>query len=284
MLSLENGQVQGWSDHPAGGYQGSFQAAHAAGDYVSALSTDPDNRYLFTGTTVGYIKVWLMTNYLTTVQEHVSMPRLRLTFPFLWRDRIEGRAKRRVRDQPLPLLLNSYRAHLRCITTLAYVPPLQLLLSGSSDYSVRVWRLSGEYLQTLGSFVPWTLDRPRLPPDVRKVWRGGYVSRFVPGQTEVDKLRDITEVELRTRTYPAAAQEPLLGGYFRLPARPERQDRVRLDDSLQTIPLYAHLRMASTTPVRRPPTPELVRDTRLRSQHARKAHFHQPNQQHPPAE
>lgn len=40
--------------------------------------------------------------------------------------------------------------------------------SGSSDYSVRVWRLSGEYLATLGSFVPYSLVLPRFPPDVRK--------------------------------------------------------------------------------------------------------------------
>lgn len=66
MLSLENGQVQCWSDHPAGGYQGSFQGIHTAGDYVSAFATDVHNHYLFSGTTVGYIKVWLMTNYLTT--------------------------------------------------------------------------------------------------------------------------------------------------------------------------------------------------------------------------
>lgn len=62
------------------------------------------------------------------LQVHVNMPQLRLTFPFLWRDRIEGRAKRSVRDQPLPLLLNSYRAHLRCVTTLAYLDDLRLVL------------------------------------------------------------------------------------------------------------------------------------------------------------
>lgn len=64
MLSLENGQVQCWSDHSAGGYKGSFQAIHTAGDYVSAFTTDNDNEYLITGTTVGYIKIWLMANYL----------------------------------------------------------------------------------------------------------------------------------------------------------------------------------------------------------------------------
>ncbi|XP_045768906.1 WD repeat-containing protein on Y chromosome-like [Maniola jurtina] len=282
IVSLENGQVQCWSDHPAGGLQGAFQGIHTTGDYVSAFATDVDNDFLFTGTTVGYIKVWLMKNYLVNEQVHVNMPQLRLMFPFLWRDRIEGRAKRSVRDQPLPLLLNSYRAHLRCVTALAYIDDLRLVLSGSSDYSVRMWRLSGEYLQTLGSFVPWNINVTRFPPDVRKVasfttfkvWRGGWVSRFVPGQAVVDTLRDITARELRTSTFGAPCAEPLLGHHLALPRRPEPQPPPKLDDSLPTIPLYAHLRMASTQPVRRPPTPELVRATRVRRDAARAPRTH----------
>lgn len=65
MVSLEDGQIQAWSEHPAGGLQGSFRGVHSSGDYVSAFATDQDNDYLFTGTTIGYIKVWLMANYLT---------------------------------------------------------------------------------------------------------------------------------------------------------------------------------------------------------------------------
>ncbi|XP_035433899.2 WD repeat-containing protein on Y chromosome [Spodoptera frugiperda] len=287
MLSLENGKIQGWSDHSAGGYQGSFHAVHSEGDYVSCLATDVANEFLFTGNTRGYIKVWLMTNYFTNTTEHINMPRLRLMFPFLWRDRIEGRAKRSVRDQPKPLLLNSYRAHLRCVTVVEYVDELKLLYTGSSDYSVRVWRLSGEYLQTLGSFLPWTLEVPRFPPDVRKVasfttfkvWRSGHVSRYVPGQKVVDKLRDITEHELQTKTFGQAPDEPLLGKYYALPVRPERQDKIVLDDSMVTVPLFAHLRMASTQPVRRPPTPELVRQTRLKHQ-LKKAQHHPQTQFH----
>ena len=60
--------MQCWSDHSAGGYQGSFQAIHTPGDYVSAFATDVDNEFLFTGTTFGYMKVWLMSNYLTNTQ------------------------------------------------------------------------------------------------------------------------------------------------------------------------------------------------------------------------
>ncbi|XP_039751479.1 WD repeat-containing protein on Y chromosome-like [Pararge aegeria] len=279
IVGLENGRVQCWSDHPAGGLQGAFQGIHTAGDYVSAFATDVDNDFLFTGTTVGYIKVWLMKNYLRNEEVHVNMPLLRLTFPFLWRDRVPGRAKRSVRDQPLPLLLSSYRAHLRCVTALAYIDGQRLVLSGSSDYSVRVWKLSGEYLQTMGSFVPRSLELPRFPPDVRKVasfttfkvWRGGWVSRYVPGQVAGDALGDITALELRTRTFGAPCAEPLLGRHLALPQRPEPQAPPQLDDALPTIPLYAHLRMASTQPVRRPPTPELVRATRTRREQHRAA-------------
>lgn len=45
------------------------------------------------------------------------------------------------------------------------------------------------------------------------------------------------------------------------------------DCSVAQIPLYAHLRMASTQPVKRPPTPELVKATRLKGGRGRKAHF-----------
>lgn len=65
--------------------------------------------------------------------------------------------------------------------------------------------------------------------------RSGAVSRYTPGQVEVDQLRDITELELRTRTFGAPAPEPLLGRHFALPRRPDRQERVVLDDSLQTV-------------------------------------------------
>lgn len=61
------------------------------------------------------------------------------------------------------------------------------------------------------------------------------MSRFVPGQVEVDKLRDITEQELRRDIFGAPPHDPLLGNYFQLPSRPERQDPVLLDDSLPTV-------------------------------------------------
>ncbi|XP_068632714.1 WD repeat-containing protein on Y chromosome-like [Battus philenor] len=157
------------------------------------------------------------------------------------------------------------------------------MANGSSDYSVRVWRLSGEYVGTLGSFVPWSLDPAaptHFPPDVQKVasfttfkvWRGGYVSRYVPGRVAPD-VSDVTSAELRTRTFGAPPSPPPLGHHTALPPRPEPQQPPHLDDSLPTIPLYAHLRVSGTQAVRRPPTPELVRATRLRRGPARRTRF-----------
>lgn len=76
---------------------------------------------------------------------------------------------------------------------------------------------------------------------VCQVWRGGYVSRYVPGQQEVDKLRDITEHELKHKTFGEPPEEPLLGQYFSLPHRPDRQDKIHLDDSLPTVKHLSNL-------------------------------------------
>lgn len=78
------------------------------------------------------------------VVERISQVRLRNLFPFLWRDQIEGRAKRKVKSQLEPQLLNSYQGHLKSITGLIFSEPNQVLISSSVDKSVRLWSLSGQ--------------------------------------------------------------------------------------------------------------------------------------------
>lgn len=56
------------------------------------------------------------------------MPKYRLQFPFLLKDRIEGRAKRSNRGQPLPRLLNSYKAHSLSVSGLTYIQNAQILI------------------------------------------------------------------------------------------------------------------------------------------------------------
>lgn len=73
-----------------------------------------------------------------------------------------------------------------------------------------------------------------------QVWRGGAVSQYVPGQKVVDRLRDITEQELEHDTFGISPGEPLLGEHFILPTRPERVERIVLDESLSTVSKILH--------------------------------------------
>lgn len=49
LIALENGTIQVWSHHVAGGFITSFSANHKAGDNVICMITDKKNEYLFTG-------------------------------------------------------------------------------------------------------------------------------------------------------------------------------------------------------------------------------------------
>lgn len=64
LVSLSTGIIQVFSHHPQGpGFITSFNGIHMAGDVVISMTTDKANRYLFTGTSLGYIKTWLICNY-----------------------------------------------------------------------------------------------------------------------------------------------------------------------------------------------------------------------------
>lgn len=65
------------------------------------------------------------------------MPLLRLEFPFLWKDRVDGRAKRAVRDQTLPLLLSSVHGHTRGITSLQVISSARIIVRYTDYYPVK---------------------------------------------------------------------------------------------------------------------------------------------------
>uniref|UniRef100_A0A182QKI2 WD repeat-containing protein on Y chromosome n=1 Tax=Anopheles farauti TaxID=69004 RepID=A0A182QKI2_9DIPT len=164
--SLDNGTVQIWCHHPDGGYMGQFHGIHMAGDRIIVMATDKANKYLFTGTALGYIKTWYIENCWIPDEDkfHVNKPALRVLFPFLLHDVIPGRAKRSARAQPKPWLLNSYQAHQTCLTGLVYLDTTGLLLSCSSDRTVRLWTLGGRYIGLLGSPVNWQTLSAVVPP------------------------------------------------------------------------------------------------------------------------
>lgn len=128
LVALENGNIQVWSHHVSGGFITSFSAIHKAGDYVICMTTDEKNEFLFTGTSVGYIKIWLMVNYCVPNPPSINMPKYRLMFPFLWGDFFPGRAARIANAQGLPLLLSSYKGHAMAVSYLDYINEAEILL------------------------------------------------------------------------------------------------------------------------------------------------------------
>lgn len=70
-LSLDHGLMQVYSHHNQGGFIDSFNASHLAGDCVVSCATDRENRYLFTGTVLGYVKTWLVKNYWYTTYKQI---------------------------------------------------------------------------------------------------------------------------------------------------------------------------------------------------------------------
>lgn len=63
FVALDTGVIQVYSHHQRGGYLNNFNAIHKTGDCILAMSTDRKNRYLFTGTAFGYVKIWQIQNY-----------------------------------------------------------------------------------------------------------------------------------------------------------------------------------------------------------------------------
>lgn len=63
FIALENGFIQIYSQHRLGGFMEQFNAVHMAGDCVTCMTTDKENEFLITATFLGYIKIWLISNY-----------------------------------------------------------------------------------------------------------------------------------------------------------------------------------------------------------------------------
>lgn len=194
--------------------------------------------------------------------EETSNVKLRTLFPFLWQDEIEGRAKRSVKNQLEPLLLNSYQGHKKSISGLIYCD-YQILISSSSDQSVRLWHLSGQYIGVLGSPIKWmelSSNVPpspdynyRLPPDLKreisyttmKVLEGGKISSLMTRNIadkklldkqwnkEIDELSEVTEA----RPYRHLLKRPMIKKDIHCGSE-KRFEKPILDTSLPDVSQY----------------------------------------------
>ncbi|XP_043259688.1 WD repeat-containing protein on Y chromosome [Colletes gigas] len=274
LVSLDSGLIQVWSHHPGGGFLQAFSVIHAVGDCVLSLTTDPKDRFLVTGHNTGYIKVWYLANYLIPDPPRTCMPLLRLEFPFLWNDKINGRAKRAVRDQPLPLLLSSVRGHDKAVTSIQIIPDARIVISGSVDHTVRLWTLGGRYISTFGTFKTWSPILPtipaykyfqdyKIPPDIKRVASSTTIKVLKGG---IRKIR--TESELGISDFEKAIisehQHPEIDGRRLTISVMSKSvlmlflDYPVLDSSLPYIPIYTHLKLRSLKSVKTPKLPPLL--------------------------
>ncbi|XP_070491037.1 WD repeat-containing protein on Y chromosome [Chironomus tepperi] len=285
LVSLSNGRIQVWSHHDnTKCYITDFNAIHVADDVITAMATDSENCYLFTGSSLGYIKAWMIVNFChsTSIEAAPSRQILNLRFPFLLRDEIEGRAKRAVRNQLHPLLLNSYKGHKGAsITSLIYSEKNQILISSSVDKTVRLWNLSGQYINTIGSHVKWQMLSPNkpLPPDFTfnfpadlksvvsyttlKVLEGGNIPTLMT--RNINELEKEEEEIVKQPSSQFSVESMESSQYDRILSRPvvKKEDEEKkkerllyekpsLDISLPHIPIYRHLRIHRTVPINLP--------------------------------
>lgn len=153
LVATRDGAVQLWCTYRVPKYVARFVATHLNDDYVTAMASDPRSDYLFTSFDSGYLKTWYVTNFGVRPRAVVrpSMPVLRSRFPFLLETFFVGSAAAAANPAG-PMLVNSYRAHVRRIRHVEYVAGLQLVVTSGADKSVRVWTLAGHYVGTLGTF------------------------------------------------------------------------------------------------------------------------------------
>ncbi|XP_076314990.1 WD repeat-containing protein on Y chromosome-like [Tachypleus tridentatus] len=220
LATAKDGFVRAWSIHQNGQILGKFYAPKREDQSVTCITTDQMNNYLFTGDSLGYIRIWSLSSYgiSTATCEVIShVPQLRYLshenmeshlreFPYLRFKILNSIRTRRMAEQSPkfvqfptctigkpPLLLNSYRAHMEKVVHLNFIDGKNLLISSSKDCCVRLWTLGGKFIGTFGQREQWnlheellipntTVRRNILPPDVRRIASATTLKVFNEGQ------------------------------------------------------------------------------------------------------
>jgi len=201
ILSVD-GTIQAWSVQ--GGLLGQFDATGRRNDEsVLALKSDDLNHILFTGDSLGYVKIWDISEYC--VRKHEGQGQARSPSPL---DQFSKRkqqsnnslaglfkkskptedsssssslsnSKSSVFD-PIcnpPEMLVAFRGHGKSIVSIDYCETKQFIITASTDCYVRLWTINGKYLGTFGQKTPWeTLNNTanlkkqrRLPSDIQRI-------------------------------------------------------------------------------------------------------------------
>uniref|UniRef100_A0A670IEC6 WD repeat-containing protein on Y chromosome n=1 Tax=Podarcis muralis TaxID=64176 RepID=A0A670IEC6_PODMU len=175
LTSCSDGNIYAWTFGGKGGMLGKFRGGHghAQDTVVCSMSTDDKNLVLFTGDSLGYLKIWDIMNYCTPRGEidpesEISDENLpQGLFNFL-RQEHEGWFTSLIP----PVCLSSWRGHLKNVGSIKYVERFRAILTSSHDSTIKLWMLSGRHVGTFGQAV-WRLElqsmmTAEVPEDIRR--------------------------------------------------------------------------------------------------------------------
>ncbi|XP_060578286.1 WD repeat-containing protein on Y chromosome-like isoform X2 [Ruditapes philippinarum] len=202
VTSGAEGWIRFWSIHHEGGLLGQFNAAHRLGESVFTIKSDTEDNYLFTGDTEGYVKIWDIRDYckskkMNSAERKAHYEFLRRKFTFfraechqeskqlytvpsylknVFASRPPPESSNPKRTLKYPMLVNSFRAHMRSINSVDYVTDRELLITGSADCSIRIWTVNGQFIGTFGGEKWPTLPNivtneyflSQIPKDIRR--------------------------------------------------------------------------------------------------------------------
>lgn len=201
LLTSVEGCIQAWSVQ--GCLLGEFDVTtHAEDESVLAMQSDELNHVLFTGDSMGYIKVWDISSYClknnssqgkrsTSPLDAFAKQRQNPTLftPNMFR-RPGGSASSNGSSKnssssidntadntrSSPVCLTSYRGHCRSIVSIDYVEDKQLIVTASTDCFIRLWTINGKYLGTFGQNAWDSLENPanlkrsrKIPSDLQRI-------------------------------------------------------------------------------------------------------------------
>uniref|UniRef100_B7FF09-2 Isoform A of WD repeat-containing protein on Y chromosome n=1 Tax=Drosophila willistoni TaxID=7260 RepID=B7FF09-2 len=218
FISLDTGIIQVYSHHQRGGYMNEFLAVHKTGDCVLTMATDRKNRFLFTGTAFGYIKVWYIVNYCGS---HDYSCRL-------W---TQGGRYLGTLGSVLPWTKLSPFERAGDDTHVYRLPPDIKKVASSTTLKV----ISG--LQ---------VDRPMKRPDKAKT-----------EEKEEDTAQALETNDLK-KLFDRPLKDPILGKHFQLPGRSALDQRIDLDTTQSYIPVYTNLKVHPSEELERLPTPAVI--------------------------
>ncbi|XP_064622322.1 WD repeat-containing protein on Y chromosome-like [Lineus longissimus] len=269
MTGGGEGWVRAWSVHHKGGLLGQFVAVHKPDECVTSMFVDPRNEFLATGDSAGYVKVWDISDYCISDEQFAKIfpgdrkkmkEERQRRFPYFRFDKKTKEIRDRciafdqlptpnnnsdpLRTMKMPVLLNSFRAHLKSITCLDFIEKRDMIISSSSDCSARLWTLCGRYIGTFGQTRPWDIrpvEKPKdlpyyAPSDVKKVGsaatlqvlKGGTRNRWKMARNVVllwilkskkdsyGNIKSFHDIEPQREESPVSVvSESILGKYYK---------------------------------------------------------------------